>query len=99
MRVEGASSGLLRPDADFSDLTASVRTGSATWDDDALCIPFDPEPSPAEQVLIRRRLMTRDNAHEAWVAAVVAARDADPPDFEALTLLHTEAALRGIDAP
>ncbi len=101
MRVEQAAGHLLRPDADLSDLTASVRTDSATWDGDTLCLPFDVEPTPAEQVLIRRRLMTRDAAHEAWVAAVVAERDAIAVDSPAnrLLLLHTEAALRGIDAP
>lgn len=101
MRVEQAAGHLLRPDADLSDLTASVRTDSATWDGDTLCLPFDVEPSLAEQVLIRRRLMTRDAEHEAWVAAVADAVADVAPDTPAhrLLLLLSADATRGIDAP
>lgn len=62
---------------DLSDLTASVRTGPATWGEDGtLMIPFDLEPSAAEQLLIRRRLVTRDADEEAGVAAMVTTRAA-----------------------
>lgn len=83
MRVAlGPGVSLLRPDADVSDLTASVRQG-AHWDEGDLIVDFDVEPSPAEQRLIRRRLLTRDAAHEAWVGRVV---DADAMVRTSLTL-------------
>lgn len=59
---------------DFSDLTASVRSGPVSWaEGGALVVPFDPEPSGSEQIVIRRRLLTRDAEHEARVAAMQAA--------------------------
>lgn len=59
---------------DFSDLTECVRDGEPWWaDGTTLVLPFDPEPSEVEQVRIRRRLMTRDADHEAWVGECVAA--------------------------
>jgi hypothetical protein len=46
-------------------------------------IPFDPEPSPAEQNAIRRRLVTRDAADEAKLYDLLAQREAltglEPP--------------------
>lgn len=58
-------------DVDFSDLTDAEQTGPAFWDPeqaDALVIPFDPEPSEAEQAAIARRLLSVDDAAEAEVA-------------------------------
>ena len=83
---------------DVSDLTASVLDGDPYWEaPTTLVLPFDPEPSVAEQALIRRRLMTRDADEEAWVTALVAARAAD--DVPAMTRLLADRALVGIDAP
>lgn len=58
---------------DISDLTDSVRTAPAGWLDGSLEIPLHPEPSAAEQVLIRRRLLTRDAAEEMRVGLLQAA--------------------------
>lgn len=48
---------LARPadELDFSDLTASVVTGPASWVEGGLEIPFEPDPSPAEvkRIIIR----------------------------------------------
>lgn len=87
---------------DFSDLTTSTQV-AARWEEagTVLVMEFDPEPSPAEQVLIRRRLMTRDAAHEAWVGALRAEVDAmvaDTPSARAIRLMALES-LRGIDQP
>lgn len=88
-------------DTDVSDLTDSQRTGPAYWEDGALVLPFDVDPTPAEQALICRRLMTRDAAHETWVGAVSDALAAIPetdPCRPLLVLLVSDA-LRGIDNP
>lgn len=54
----------------LSDLTDRTP-GLPYWDaEGALVIPFDIEPTPAEQAAIRRRLLTRDAAHEAQVKAM-----------------------------
>ena len=87
---------------DLSDLTASERTGDAAWlDETTLHLPFTPEPSQAEQALIRRRLMTRDAEQEAWVGAVVNTLAAIPTSepCRALLALLVDDALNGIDAP
>ena len=71
MMLTPPEGGLARPaDTDVSDLTASVRSGSPRWVDDGATIeiPFDPEPSEAEQELIVRRLLTADDAEESAVA-------------------------------
>lgn len=75
---------------DFSDLTTSPRSGPAAWDGDALVLPFDPEPSEAEQSAIRLRLLTRDAAHEAQVTQMRAALNdlaGDDPLTNAVRLL------------
>ena len=103
MRIVLSSAPLLRPDADVSDLTASELVGSPHWvDGTTLVLPFDPEPSAAEQRLIRRRLMTEDAAHEAWVSDVVdAVSDLDAlPSLtpaERLLRLLAAGAVRGIE--
>jgi hypothetical protein len=58
-------------DVDLSDLTTAARAGGASWvGDQTLEIPFDTEPTDAEQAAIRLRLLTRDAAHEAQVKAM-----------------------------
>ena len=62
---------------DFSDLTPRPLDGDPQWaadEPDALHLPFDGEPSAAEQVKIRRRLLTADAAEEARVTEMAAAR-------------------------
>ncbi len=81
---------LRRPEVDLSDLTASQRCGDLYWDPesvDVLVIPMDPEPSEAEQVLIRRRLVTVDAADEAHLDELLATV-ADPlvPSWARLVL-------------
>lgn len=69
MIIQVPPGALLRPaDTDLSDLTDCVRTGPARWVTGGLEIPFEPEPSEAEQAAIRRRLLTRDADDEAEVA-------------------------------
>lgn len=104
MRVHVPGGFIRRTSAvDFSDLTTATQTGPARWEDDGhtLVIPFRPEPTTAEQRLIRRRLMTHDTEHEKWVASV-AAELAGPPDATTtgrlVRLLATDA-IRGIDEP
>lgn len=64
-------------DTDVSDLTAAVRSGAASWlEDGSLSIPFDPEPTDAEQERIRRRLMTPTDDQETRVGKLVAAHAA-----------------------
>lgn len=76
MRITVPVTGLVRPaTVDLSDLTASTRLGEAYWAGSDLEIPFDPEPSPAEQKAIRLRLLTRDAAHEDRVVAMATAAD------------------------
>lgn len=66
-----SSEPIRRPaDTDMSDLTAAKRDGDPEWVDGDLVIPFSPEPTPDEQAAIRLRLLTRDAAHEAQVAAM-----------------------------
>lgn len=62
---------------DVSDLTAAQRTDEAPYwcDDGRLVLPFDPEPTDAEQHLIIRRLLTATPDEEAWVGQVVDAYD------------------------
>ena len=60
-------------DLDFTDLAPGCeRSGSASWVDGQLNIPFTPEPSPDQQQLIRRRVLTRDADEERIVAGLVA---------------------------
>lgn len=78
---------LRRPGADFSDLTASTVTAVPFWDPDeldVLVIPFCPDPSPAEQETIRRRLVTADAAEEARYAALLEMTPSTP--FEQMWL-------------
>lgn len=103
MRLTIPPGGALRAGVvDVSDLTDSTRTGAPRWlDETTLELPFDPEPTDAEQTLIRRRLLTRDAAHEARVAALLAsAADLSTPASlaSAVRLLLTEA-LEGIEDP
>jgi hypothetical protein len=79
-RPEGADA------VDLSELTASVQVGPAFWSPaavDELVIPMDPEPSPAEQTAIRRRLATVDADDEANLHDLLAQRKAltglEPP--------------------
>lgn len=77
-------------DLDFSDITASVMDGRVRWDGDALVLPFDPEPSEADQAAIRLRLLTRDADHEAQVTQMRAALNdlaGDDPLTNAVRLL------------
>ena len=65
----------IRPDADALDFTdiapGCVRSGPASWNEDgSLSIPFAPEPTAAQQVLIRRRLLTKDARDERIVAGL-----------------------------
>lgn len=85
----------------FDDLTASAPTAAPSWQDHStLVLPFDVEPTAAEQLLIRRRLMTRDTEHEARVTAIRAAADALPEsDTSGLLHLLVEELLDGIDTP
>lgn len=84
---------ILRPaDTDMSDLTAAARDGDAGWlEDGSLSIPFSPEPTPAEQSRILRRLLTASPADEAVVAALVDAyadlADRTTPTATAVRLL------------
>lgn len=66
MRLYLPNGMLKRPaDTDVSDLTAAKRTGEAYWDeDDVLVVPFDTEPTTAEQTLIERRLTTDTSVEE-----------------------------------
>lgn len=82
-----------RADIDLSDLTASVRAGDARWvGESTLEIPFDSEPTPAEQRRIRRRLLTSDAAQEQMVAELLSAGNAMPdgPVAKVLRLLIRE---------
>ena len=71
------SGGVVRSaDTDVSDLTSAKRAGDAHWvDETTIEIPFDPEPTDAEQELIVRRLLTRDGAEETAVCAMQAVLD------------------------
>jgi hypothetical protein len=79
-RPEGADA------VDLTDLTTdsgAVQVGPAFWSPaavDELVIPMDPEPSPAEQTAIRRRLATVDAADEARLHSLLALTPAT--DFE-----------------
>jgi len=83
---------------DFADLTDATLDGPCRWltsDElpvevdgaertvDVLLLPFEPDPSPAEQVEIRRRLVTVDQADEDTLHDLLAQRDAltglEPP--------------------
>lgn len=85
MRLYLPNGMLKRPDADLSDLTASVRTGEPYWDPDeldVLVIPFDRAPGPVQQEKIRRRLVTADAAEEADLYALIAdAKDPTAPGW------------------
>lgn len=101
VRVEVPPVGALRSgEVDFTDLTGATQTGPPVWvGETTLEIPFNPEPTAAEQKLIRRRLLTRDSAHEARVTAfVAAAANLGTPEgvADAIRLLLTEA-LDGIE--
>jgi hypothetical protein len=64
-------------DLDFSDLTNSRLTGEPLWlDENRLDLPFTPDPSPAEKLTIRRRLLTRDRDEETRVGQYLAAANA-----------------------
>lgn len=95
-----AGAALRAGDVDMSDLTTATQTGPPRWvDETTLEITFDREPTVAEQALIRRRLLTRDAAHEARATAfVAAAANLGTPDgvAAAVRLLLTEA-LDGIE--
>lgn len=61
-------------DLDFSDLAPGCeRTESASWtaDGQTLVLPFSPEPTPDQEQLIRRRLLTRDAREERIVSSLV----------------------------
>jgi hypothetical protein len=80
---------------DFSDLTASEVTGPYQWiNEGQLDIPFDPDPSDDEQVLIRRRLVTKDSDAEYrlnCLAELAATLDGnDDPAARATRLLILE---------
>jgi hypothetical protein len=85
-------------DCDWSDLTDSVQTGPAYWSTehvDALVVPFDTEPTPAEAKAVRRRLMTADAAEEARVYDLIAAvADNQTPTYARL-ILQSELARYG----
>lgn len=74
---------------DFSDLTTARLTGEPAWEletTDTLVLPFDRDPTAAEQVRIRRRLVTPDAATEAHVTTLAegrAALKALPPQSNA----------------
>jgi hypothetical protein len=90
MRLHLPNGMLRRPDADLSDLTASVPAGAPYWDADevdVLVYPLDPEPSPSEQAAIRLRLVTNDAAEETRVRDLRAAlADQTTPAWARLTL-------------
>lgn len=78
---------LKRADADLADLTSSKRTGPASWDEgDVLVIPFDTDPSEAEQEAIRRRLVTADAVEEARYAELLTMRGTATAPFEVMWL-------------
>lgn len=66
MKLSPTKAILRPPDGlDFSDITASKATGTAYWNDDGtLDIPFDVEPSPAEQRAILVRITTANTNEE-----------------------------------
>lgn len=72
---------LKRAEADVSDLTDSTRSGACYWDPaelDVLVCPFDPEPTEAESVAIRRRVVTVDAADEQRLYDLLAMVPASP---------------------
>jgi hypothetical protein len=61
MRLYLPNGRMRRPGADISDLTTAKPTGAPNWavgEPDVLVMPFDTEPTPAEQSAIERRLTT-----------------------------------------
>lgn len=87
MRVYLPNDLLKRADADLSDLTASEQTGEPYWDEgDMLVIPFDKEPTEAEQEAIRRRLTTLDAEDEARLYTLLNTRESTTSTFEELWL-------------
>ena len=80
---------LKRAGADLSDLTGSQRAGEFRWapdEPDVLLCPMDPEPTEAEQVAIRRRLVTADAVDEARLYDLIDARAVATSTFERLWL-------------
>lgn len=89
--------GMQRPaeGLNFSDLTSAVVVGAFRWLGEGLLeIPFDPEPTPAEQDAIRRRLLTRDEAQETRLVRMREVADAladdDRPLAKGVRLLLEE---------
>lgn len=79
----------------FSDLTSAKQTGDAYWrEDGTLVIPFDREPSAAEQKAIVRRLCTADAAEEARVKAMQECLAAIPEEPGTLATPSESAAVR-----
>lgn len=88
---------LKRAQVDLSDLTESRRVGDCHWDPaevDVLVCPMDPEPTVAEQVAIRRRLVTADEVEEARLYDLIATRAKASGAFQKLWL-DTELARYG----
>lgn len=89
-------------DVDFSDLTASQRTGPAVWTDDGLDVPFDPPLSAAELAAVTLRLTTNDHAEEQQRAALAAYVQKPSPTVDetnAQVKLLTLLAMRLMDGP
>lgn len=88
---------LKRGDACLSDLTTATQTAASYWDPDAvdvLVIPFDVEPTEAEQSAIRHRLVTTDSDDETRYADLLNMRAQASTPFERMWL-DTELARYG----
>lgn len=80
MRLHLPGGLLRRPDADLSDITTSKIAGRPYWEpNDVLVVPFDREPTAAEAVKIRRRLVTVDAADEARLERLLGLKGSTDP--------------------
>lgn len=77
-------------ETDLSDLTSARQTEPAYWAPEAvdmLVIPMEPEPTAAEAVAIRRRLVTADAAEEQHLRDLLAAaKDSSAPAWAKATI-------------
>lgn len=87
-------------DVDMSDLTASKRTGDAYWDpDNVLVIPFDKEPTAAEQEAIKQRLTSDGSVEEQLQRLGMAAMTSDRKFRDTTAKQITDAATAIINDP
>ena len=78
MRLYLPSGKLKNPGAEFADLTTAKQTDDPYWstdEPDVLVIPFDTEPTTAEQDAIARRLTTAPGVEGTLHTRVTAAYD------------------------